>query len=456
MSIRPYRWYVAVLAAVSLFAGAASATDPFASIPLDDTARSLPVPASAPLAPLLCDWRVANGTPEDDSDRVGIRFGFIDLGAGYWQAILSPKLPVGTRFRIEGRYPAARNFSFQLYDGGKLSLDELRDDGLVPDPGSRSPFTGVNTVDTRVEPGGRYTGYLIYGPRPAVPAPNTLYVDASRFTGALDQAVLVYRVYNAFAGITLAAHGGVPLPSIYRETPQGDVPLAELDTTVRCNAGIGARNTERRSFAFASDVYNAQPKRPGPIPAQPVPAPPQFLLRDSGSDILANRDNRYLYAIHTQTDGDLVLMRAKAPTYATQPGVGSDPQVRHWSVCSNAKLSAETYRCVQDEDATLDPEGFFNIVFSVAAKRPPLAIPRYGFDWITQGTTTDGFPIFRQMLASPNFVQSAFQVPAGADPRVTMGDYFPVATYCAASVFEAHVRAGEPPRRVFEGCQAGR
>jgi len=36
-----------------------------------------------------------------------------------------------------------------------------------------------------------------------------------------------------------------------------------------------------------------------------------------------------------------------------------------------------------------------------------------------------------------------------------MGDYFPVATYCANSVFAAHTGAGETPKQVFAACAAG-
>ena len=413
-----------------------------------------PIFSTAPKTEVACNWRVANGTPEANTPPGALRWGYLDLAAGYYQVILSPGFPVGTRFRFAGQYPAARNFSYQLYNGGSEELDELADYEVAPDAGSQSPFNGVNTVNTAIQPGGQYTAYLGYGAKPASPAANTIYVDPTQITIG-SQVVLVYRVYNAFSGITVAQHGDVPLPTVYEETAQGDVPLASIDTTLICDAGIGARDTERRSFSAASDVANSLPQSPGAIPAQPVPAAPVFLLRDSTSDILVNEDNRYMYAELSQTAGDLILMRVRAPSFATQAGAGSDPQLRHWSLCENAMLSAETYSCIEDQDATLDSGGFFNAVISVVSKRPANATAQYGFNWLAYGTTNVGFPIFRHMLPSPNFKQSAFDVPAGATPQSIMGDYFPVATYCSNAVFAEHTQAGETPASVFAGCQAG-
>jgi len=413
-----------------------------------------PIFNGTPTATLACNWRVANGTPEADTPPGALRWGYLDLAAGYYQVILSPSFPLGTRFQFDGQYPAARNFSYQLYNGGSQELAELPDYEVVPDSGSQSPFNGVNSVNTSIPSGGHYTVYLEYNAKPAKPAANTIYLDPSQIT-TLNQVVLVYRVYNAFNGITVAEHGGVPLPTAYEVTAQGLETLASIDNTLLCDAGIGARDTERRTFSAGSDILNSQPQRPGAIPAQPVPAPPAFILRDSTGDILVNEDNRYMYAELSQTAGDLVLMRVRAPSFATQPGVGPDPQMRHWSLCENAMLSAETYSCIEDTDATLDSGGFFNVVIAVASKRPANATAQYGFNWLAYGTTDVGFPIFRHMLPSPDFTQSAFSVPAGAAPQSTMGDYFPVTTYCSNAVFAAHTQAGDTPAQVFAGCQAG-
>ncbi len=111
---------------------------------------------------LACDWRPANGTPTATSP-TGIRYGYIELAAGYYQIILSPNYPVGTTFRIDGQYPDARNFSYQLYNGPNGGLGYLPDYKVQPDSGSQSPFNGISTVDTAIKPGGHYSVNIVYG-----------------------------------------------------------------------------------------------------------------------------------------------------------------------------------------------------------------------------------------------------------------------------------------------------
>ena len=427
------------------------------NIALDGGPLAAVQPAPPPITPLACDWSPGDGTPTDTTPAGAMRWGWVDLAAGYWQIALGVSFPAGSHFRVEGQYPAARNFSWQLYNGQSQSLAYLPDFQIKPDPGSSSPFNSVNNVDTAIAPKGHYTLHIIFAAQPANPAPNTIYLDTSKVSIG-SPPIFVYRVYNAYTGISVADHGGVPLPGVVEETPQGDVTLASLQTPLRCQAGFGARDDERRIVATLTDDYFAQPLRPNPIAATPVPAAPPFILfPSSGStDYFVNVETRYLYLDFSQTAADLFLMRARAPSYATQARAGADPQLRHWSICQNSSSTYETYACVQDQGAGIGRDGFFNIVVSVPGKKPPNATHGHGYDWLTYGTTNDGRLIFRYMLPSPNFQQSAFNVPNGTNPATVMGDYFPVTTYCANTVFAAHTQAGETPAQVFQACAAGR
>ena len=408
------------------------------------------------ITPFACDWSPGDGTPTSTTPAGAMRWGWVDLAAGYWQIALGVSFPVGTHVRIDAQYPEARNFSWQLYDGQSQSVAYLPDYLIEPDPGSRSQFTGVNSVNTAIAPLGHYTLQVIFGAQPANPPANTIYVDASQFTVG-SPPIFVYRIYNAYAGISVAEHGGVPLPSVVEETAQGDVALASIQTPLRCDLGFGARDGERRIVATLADDFFARPLRPNPIAATPVPAAPAFILFPSSdsTDYFVNFETRYLYADFSQTAADLFLMRARAPSFATQSGAGADPQLRHWSICQNSSSTYETYACIEDQDAAIGSDGYFNIVVSVPTKKPPNATHSYGYDWLTYGTTNDGRLIFRYMLPSPDFTQSAFNVPNGGNAPAIMGDYFPETTYCANTVFARHTQAGESPAQVFKACVAG-
>ena len=409
------------------------------------------------ITPLACDWSPGDGTPTATTSSSAIRWGWVDLAAGYWQIVLGASFPAGSHFRVDGQYPAARNFSWQLYNGQSQSLAYLPDFQIAPDPGSRSPFTSINGVDTAVAPNGHYTLHIIFSAQPAKPAPNTIYLDTSKISIG-SPPIFVYRIYNPAGGISVAEHGGVPLPNVVEETAQGDVTLSSLQTPLRCELGFGARDGERRIVAALTDAFFAQPLHPKPIAAPPLPTAPGFILfPSSGStDYFVNLETRYLYVDFSQTAADLFLIRARAPSYATQSRADADPQLRHWSICQNSSSTYETYGCIEDQDAHIDRDGFFNVVISVPAKKPPNATASDGFDWLSYGTTNDGRLIFRYMLPSPDFSQSAFNVPNGSNPETVMGDYFPATTYCANSVFAAHTQAGETPAQVFKDCAAGR
>jgi hypothetical protein len=407
---------------------------------------------------VACDWYEGDNTPTPTFDPP-LRYGYIDLEAGYWVFVLDPHLPVGTKFRLEGQYPNSRYMSIQLYAGQKATLQALTDYQIQPDAGSQSAFTGPTTVDTTIPPYGKYTLYIVFGPAPATPAPNTLYVDETQFTGS-QLAVFQYRIYNPFSPSTVVNMGGsdpqtVLLPQVYEETDSGDVPLSKLATPKACSAFLNYRNNERQSVSLWVDKKYADPLRPDPIPARKTVAPKFQIYQVTDKTELANADNRYIFAIFSQRTADLVLMRGKAPTYATEDGV-TKPQLRHWSMCENSALwplSFETYDCVEDYKAKIDDNGYFNIVMSVPSKKPDNADHAHGFDWLDFGTTSYGAPILRHQIASPDFTQSAFNVPWGADPAPIMGDYLPQATYCAQSIFDQYTNAGATPEEVFQHCQ---
>ena len=408
------------------------------------------------IKPVVCDWSEGDGTPTASTAPGSVRWGWVDLSAGYWQFVLDGAFPVGTRFRIDGQYPAARNFSFQVYNGQSQGLFYLPDYRIQPDAGSSSPFVSVNDVNTAIPPYGKYSVQIVFDAIPANPAPNTIYVDGSSVSIA-SYPIFVYRVYNAFTPFAVADHGGVPLPSVVEETAAGDVPIASLQTPLPCNIEFGLRDGERRTVANLSDDFFAQPLHPKPIPPTPVPAAPAFALYPSSSstDYFVNDETQYLYVQFSQTAADLFLVRARAPSFPTQAGASSDPQLRHWSLCQNSYSTYASYDCLEDQSAVLDGDGYFNLVVSVPTKLPAGANPQHGFNWLSYGTTDQGLLIYRQMLASPDFTQSAFNVPSGGSAQAVMGPYFPLTTYCAGSVFDAHTQAGQTPAQVFAACAAG-
>src|SRR5687767_8069346 len=73
----------------------------------------------------------------------------VDTNAVYWGGTYAG-VP-GTRIRIEGQFPRARYMSWNLYDSAARPIDALSDVQIAPSPG------------------GDYTAFIEFGPRPAQP-----------------------------------------------------------------------------------------------------------------------------------------------------------------------------------------------------------------------------------------------------------------------------------------------
>ncbi|MDR3415804.1 MAG: hypothetical protein P4L83_06435 [Nevskia sp.] len=417
-----------------------------------------------------CDWILAN-----DPQTSPVPSGWIDLQAGYWRFTMSTSFPVGTVLRIDGQYPNSRLFSFAVEQGLSAVVSSLTDFEIAPSAGSATPYSGPTTYDPSVAPGGKYTAYLVFGPKPAQPAPNTMYVDTSTFPTNDTDVVVIMRIYNAPPGQATAAAGNVPLPTLTVETAQGDVPLSSYKPgTPACKALNAAEGAFSTALTEKISAAQSTPKAPNPIPAMPVPAAPKFRLyrsvkQDQGLDLTLNPDAQYGTWYISQTKADLVYIRALAPTYVTQPGVGqqphstdSDAQVRHWAVCSNGSslLNSRTFQCVEDYTATIGSDGYFNIIISIPGKKPALTLLAQGYDWLTYGETNIDVPIYRQLRPSPDYAQAMANVADGdaaSQDRIArvMGSYMPQITYCGGSVFAQHAQAGESRAQVFAACQAG-
>jgi hypothetical protein len=398
------------------------------------------MPARAASEP-ACTWVDSAGSGD-------FRYGDIDLDAYYYSALVRrPDANSTVRLKIEGQYPAARYFSFIAYRGAASAVvDSLTDYQIVPDAGSASPYADMLHLDPATAAGGHYTIQIVYSAKPSNPAPNTLYLDPALLNGR--NALLIYRIYNPFPGVTDPSTADVPLPQILMETDQGDVPVAANSASLYC--AYWQSTVEQGGPLIISTVSLLADF------GFPTRWTPQFALYHPNDAPLGARnvDNQYMGAAVSRTRADLVLMRARAPTYTGQPGV--EPQMRHWSVCENNAVG-QTFDCVEDSEVAVDADGFFNIVMSSSSKKPATATHDYGFDWLDfgdNGAPQTGVIIYRQQLDSPDFAQSMAAVGDG-DPATVMGDYDPQLTYCSATTFQQHTTAGESPADVFKACKAG-
>jgi hypothetical protein len=392
-----------------------------------------PAHGQALTVPGDCAWPL-----KSNADRANIAYP--DQSAQYWTSAFAG-VP-GTHLEIHGRFPHARYISFHAYEGS-VPVDKVTDFELRPDKGTNPFLPGAD----RTNPG-RYTLRVVPGAPPADPAqraPNTLYAGRGNNGEPLPAATIIYRVYLGEGDQA----GGVGLPEV-SEVVDGQGPGSGPAALPACPPNQASASAGLNE-ALAGEGVPAS--WPGPAVAA---APTWGVARSGGSTTQAgpvsarggnpffpNFDNTYLSLAVTRDRGDVVALRAKAPTFTQTRGVRTTGtgQLRYWSFCTNDQYTTRFVGCVADQDAKIDAAGYVTVVVSDTAHRPAGLAP--GDNWLPWGPASDVFVLYRHMLPAPDFAQAVQRVPVGADPATTMGEYYPRTVICQTAQFERD-RCGLP------------
>ncbi len=378
-----------------------------------------------------CRWSEPNGNTA-----------YPETHARYFRVSLPRIRPPGLRLRLDGYYLPARYFSLQLYGAAFNALDALADYQLTPAAGSQTPFAGLTRIDPAVTPGGRYTAYIEFRAAPARRAPNTLYAGDLSLPGVK----LYLRAY--------LSHGALRLPTLSYESERGPLlpglpPARPVCSDDEAGSSVADAGNESRS----SEAETA-----GLLPSLIGSRDVSFEIYRgvagglAGSGVIYNQNAGFMAAT-IRSGGDLVLVRSRAPSYPRPDGLPV-PDVRYWSLCQNRKLSQAVIACVADRDAVVDRSGFQYTLIGNGRGRPAGADARHGFAYLPAAGLDAGYLIYRQLLASPDFVGAISRVPERGDPETALGDYAPRGVYCRPAVFADGVAAGRSPAQVYADCRA--
>jgi hypothetical protein len=373
-----------------------------------------------------------------DADTVNVVFP--DSSAQYWSATY--RAVPGTHIRIDGVYPYARYTSWNVYDPLLRPFTHTYDAQIAPDPGSANPF--LPGADRRTPVAERhYTLYITFDAG-FKPGPNTIYVDPSKN----PVGVFTLRVYVPDKGKDVT--GGVGLPQVtWQPNSEGAPAVASPCSGV-----------EKPTVSTITPAYAQQngPDQGTPVPGRPQPRWHKFTnLCQAGQDLLfdnpygdqipdtgqspcsnfgsggflSNMDNAYVYTALNRSYGKVLVIHAKAPTFAaTYPNAKTMPsgeQLRYWSICENDPYTQRYIACLRDDQVKLDKSGYFTIYVSRPADKP-----RCAKNWIAWGPQPYGTLIYRHMLPDPGFSGAIQQASYGTEQQ-SMGDYYPSVHYSTAS-----------------------
>jgi hypothetical protein len=314
--------------------------------------------------------------------------------------------------------------SWNLYDSAARPIDALSDHQLAPDPG------------------GGYTAFIEFGPRPEQPAPNTLY------SGDSHGGTFLYRVYVPDGGQD--AKGGVPLPKVSLEPAGGSGGAPGIDACRELQAPYAWQlNSLIESAAGMPDPTDDGDGFPGRNPprwrlfknfcASAVDImidneqgeqfhPDAYERCGDGPGFFSNRDIAYVFTGTSRGFGELLVLRGRAP----RPG-----QLRYWSFCQYEPASQRVIACRRDSLVKVGPRGYYKIVVSTADSRPGNARRACGVTWLPWGPQPQGLLIYRHMLPVPSFQHAIQRVKEPGDEKRALGPLYPRGRYLEdAAAFE--------------------
>ncbi len=408
-----------------------------APTPSPGASSSVVVPASGQAGAQGCAW------PEE-VDAYSSNTVIPDAADVVW--IDSLQVAPGLRIVLSGTFPDARYASFQVYDrtGAPFTRDgvgsTLTDYQIAPDPGS------VNPWQQQAAPGGHFTVTLREDVSPG--EANTIPLAPAGTSSG--RGILVYRVYLPAGGDI----SKVPLPSMTLEEAGRSESLAP------CTSFYSPLTAPRSA---ASPVPTATPTAtPSPSATQRV-GPLQF-FKASIDTLAPNVDTPYVLSYLTPPGpGDVVVIRARAPTHASGdhpspwPAAGED--VRYWSLCialatgvvptvmNLTPSGGIDTGCRADDQVRLDAAGNYAFVLGTEAQRATIerVADTTFLPFSAAQPATTHLLMFRFMLVNPGFAYSPGRVTQGNDPAATaavMGPYYPRATVCPLSTLVSEGVAG--------------
>ena len=389
-----------------------------------------------------------------------------DVGSTYFVAQFF--LPDGASLTIHGDAPHERYFSFtiasNLPGGGLGNGDFLRDELIVPDPGSVNP---AQPDQSRKATNRGYTIHVVAGTPPTPRPDNTVY------TGITDPNELVHlSMRNYIPDRGKDGTGGVGLPAVTLTLADGTALSGQamcdtLSTTKAQTANatfpialwdsLVAAASDPTNFPSTNPVHwerfwNALYSIGGLFIADQDLRAATYPPTEAGG-LAANPDTRYLFAGTSMNFGEVLVVSGKKPitpsTYRKATTWPVTPwQVRYWSICTaSAPTSGIGYDCAWDEKVPVDANGYYHIVISKPENKPRNAKTRCGYYWMTFGEGENypspaarsnvGVMYMRFMAASPDWEQAPQKVTVPNTEATVMGEYFPQSEYMSRAQFEA-------------------
>jgi hypothetical protein len=381
--------------------------------------------------------------------------GFPGQEITYWGAKFAT--PPGASLILHGKFAHARFTSMSAYVNNGTGTNSVPDYATRPDKGSSNPFIKGHRRDVKHR---NYTLTVLGSEVPPQPARNTLYAAPDPNYNSYQD--ILYRVYVPDKG--RGRSGGVPIPDPELRLADGTIlkgqamcdalnsnhfyasqnlPLSAYETYVNWPGKDPATNPATSAFSFEKFFSLAYT-----LSAYKSPAEHAAADYTPVGTFYNNVDARYMVGSYSFAFGQELVIRGRRPTTPhTDSGekVMGGGQMREWDMCVEESLAVTgTYKCLYDEQFPLNKKGRYVMVVAHAGVRPRNATKRCGVAWLPADPIGDaagrpdvGSLVTRNVIPSPHFHKSSWDVTQPNTAAQVMGPYYPTGAYMSKAQFES-------------------
>lgn len=307
-------------------------------------------------------------------------------------------------FRIKGKFPDTRYFSFNVYSlGDNTTQGSLVDYEIETDSGLPNPF--VVDKDS-ISAGENFTVHILPSKLNNGKLKNTL-----PFRDDVKLLLMVIRLYD----YNIDDFGGVDFPTVEAFTLEDkneskEFIVAQLPRPLNLRWIVRRRSlpdmVKRLSLLYETENTVSLD---GPDASKDFYSIPFHAIDTKG--YIENNDNRYLLSAITKEDEEVYIFRFKAPSYTTGPNDINQTDVRYWSF-NLGNSATYNFNALKDEDALLDEDGYVNIVLANSDEALEARTVELGYNFLEWNMPwKKGLILFRHMLADPNFEAQIDRVP---------------------------------------------
>ena len=319
-------------------------------------------------------------------------------------------------FRIKGKFPDTRYFSFNVYSlGDNATQGSIVDYEIQTDSGKPNPFL----VDKQaVDAGKNFTVHLIPSKHKDKNLTNLL-----PFRDDAKLMTMVIRLYD----FNIDDFGGVEFPTVEAFHIGTNSEIKPVKKPKDLNLRFIVRNFSLpKMVERLSLLYHTENKTlvDAPVTDKQYYSLPFHTIDTAG--FIENNDNRYLLSAITKQDNEFYIFKFKSPTYTTGPENINKTNMRYWSF-NLGNSASYNFNALKDEDALLDENGYVTLVLGDKDPEVELRIKELGYNFMEWNMPSDKALIhFRHMLANPDFESQIDSVPP---IKVGMSDFTPVESH---------------------------